>query len=232
MTTSETVTGWVLHRRPFRNSSLILDVITAEHGRLGLVARGGRRDPVLQPFRRLQFSLAGGNSELRTLRKAEPVEPAFPLVGESLYCGLYLNELLIRMLHRDDPQPDLLTSYAHTLAGLADNEQPRDVLLRLFEFRLLDLLGYGFSLEQDIDGQVLDEHALYSLSTDEGLRRDLRGDLSGAVMREMAAGNWTPEVRRQARELMRRALAPHLGNRPLASRELFRGMARNTGESE
>lgn len=231
MTTSETFTGWVLHRRPFRNSSLILDVLTAEHGRLGLVAKGGRRDPVLQPFRPLLLTVAG-RTELRSLRKAEPMAPALRLSGESLYCGLYLNELLVRLLHRDDPQPELIPFYAETLDGLARGEQFRDVLLRLFEFRLLDLLGYGFSLQQDVDGNVLEEGAHYQLAAEEGLRRDLRGNLSGTLMRDMVAGNWTPEVRRQARELMRRALAPYLGDRPLASRELFRGVARDTGESE
>lgn len=231
MTTSETVTGWVLHSRPFRNSSLILDVLTAEHGRLGVVARGGRKDPVLQPFRPVVLTVSG-RTELRSLRKAEPAAPALSLSGESLYCGLYLNELLVRMLHRDDPQPELVGFYRETLEGLSRGEQFRDVLLRLFEFRLLDLLGYGFSLEQDVEGRLLEDGARYQLSVDEGLRRDVRGDLSGALMRDMAAGNWTPEVRRQARELMRRALAPHLGDRPLASRELFRGAARNTGESE
>lgn len=229
MTTSDTVTGWVLHRRPFRNSSLILDVVTG-HGRLGLVARGGRKDPVLQPFRPLSLRLAG-RGELRTLRAAEPAGPALTLAGEALYCGLYLNELLVRLLHRDDPQPELPALYGATLDGLAAGETPHDVLLRVFEFRLLDMLGYGFSLERDVEGLALDENARYRLSTDEGLRRDPQGTFSGALIRDMAVGNWTPAVRRQARELMRLALAPHLGGRPLVSRELFRGM-RTTGDDE
>lgn len=232
MATSETFyAGWILHRRAYRNSSLIVDCYTEQHGRVGMVARGGRKDPLLQPFRPLQF-LFKGHGELKTLMRCEPAGPAIGIVGEGLYCGLYLNELLTRLLHRDDPSNSLLALYAETLAGLAQEPEGREVLLRNFEFRLLDTLGYGFSLQHDVEAKSISASALYRLEPDQGLVMDACGEFSGEDLLALAVGDWRLPVRRTARNLMRRALAPHLGEKPLASRELFRGMKTTNREKQ
>ena len=225
MATSETsCLGWVLHRRPYRNTSLLVDLLTEQHGRVCAVAKGGRRDPLLQPFRSVQVRLRGGG-DLKTLLAIEPLAPAIPLSGEGLYCGLYMNELLLRLLHRDDAHAGLLALYQDTLSGLVDAGEARDIHLRHFEFRLLDMLGYGIDLAQDIHGHALVAGQRYRLLPDEGLLMDVRGEFDGTLLRALADGDWQPDVRRLARDLMRAVLAPHLGDRPLASRELFRGAA-------
>ena len=163
-----------------------------------------------------------GRSELKTLRAVEADGAPVALAGEALYCGLYLNELLIRLLHRDDPQDTLLPLYQETLEALAGDATPADVLLRRFEYRLLDALGYGFSLEVDVEGQAIDPAARYHLVPDQGLMADIRGHYPGGVLLAIAAEAWEADSRRLARDLMRAALAPHLGDKPLRSRELFR----------
>src|SRR5690554_7651986 len=121
MATSESasfIRCWVLHRRPYRNTSVIVDFFGGGVGRLGAIARGGQREPLVQPFKPLLVQLRG-RGELRTLTAVEPAGAASALVGDALYCGLYLNEILVRLLHRDDPQPELLPIYEHTLTALA-----------------------------------------------------------------------------------------------------------------
>lgn len=225
MATSEAVSaGWVLHRRPYRNTSLLVDLLTDTHGRICAVAKGGRRDPLLQPFRSVQVRWRGAG-DLKTLLGVEPLAPALPLTGDALYCGLYINEVLMRLLHRDDPHAGLLSLYQDSLAGLAEAGAWRDVLLRNFEFRLLDMLGYGIDLAQDANGHELVPGLRYRLVPEQGLVADIGGHFEGDLLCALARGDWQPEVRRLARNLMREALAPHLGDRPLASRELFRGAA-------
>ena len=203
----------------------MVDVLTESLGRLCLVARGGRRDPLLQPFRPLHIQIKG-NSDLKTLVRSEAAAPALPLVGEALYCGLYINEVLMRLLHRDDPQDSLLPLYVDTLTNLTPAEAAKDVLLRNFEFRLLDILGYGFSLDRDRYGEPINASMQYRLLVEQGLEVHPKGEFSGALLLLLAQSDWQPDVRRLARNLMRRALAPYLGDKPLASRELFRGVRR------
>jgi DNA repair protein RecO (recombination protein O) len=234
MATSESgglISGWLLHRRPYRNSSLILDVFTANGSRLAAVARAGQRNPLLQPFRPLMFQLRG-RTELRSLVAVESAGAPLGLQGERLYCGLYVNELLERLLHRDDPHAGLMEAYQTTLTLLVDGEVPADVLLRHFEMRLLDILGYGFSVELDLNGCPLEPVLRYRLLADQGLQRDVKGPYLGASLSDIAAGRWHDDARRVARDLMREALAPHLGGRPLVSRKLFRHAGKYTGKGD
>lgn len=214
--------AYVLHRRPYRNTSLLLDVLSADHGRVGLVARGGQRNALLQPFQPLLLGWRGRH-ELRSLTGVEAAQMLPPLQGESLYCGLYLNELLVRLLHRDVPQLALFATYAETLNQLLERTSHADVILRRFEFQLLDELGYGFSLTRQGNGQLLTGTARYRFYTDAGLLADADGPYLGKYLLAMAAGDWQDNVRRQARDLMREALLPLLGDKPLLSRQLFRG---------
>ena len=212
---------WVLHRRPYRNTSVIVDLLSADCGRVSAIARGGQRQPLLQPFRPLWVQWRG-RGELRSLGAIEPAGVAYALQGEALYCGLYLNEMLVRLLHRDDAHPEVLEIYSVALAALATRELPVDIILRHFELRLLDAIGYGLSLDQDISGQPLQPGLRYRLLPDQGLMADISGSFPGEILNDMAAGHWHDEARRVARDLMREALPPHLGGRPLVSRSLFR----------
>jgi DNA repair protein RecO (recombination protein O) len=209
----------VLHSRSFRNTSLIVEFLTEAQGRCGVVARAGRRNRLLQPFRPLCVTL-GGRGELARLDHIEADGPVPMLHGRALYCGFYLNELLTRMLHRDDPQPGLPDLYEQTLIAL-QHDTAHDIVLRRFEMALLEQLGYGFPLDRDAQGQYLDPGSRYSFYPERGLLSAADG-LEGEALLELAAGEWTERARQAARGLMRSALAPHLGERPLKSRSLFR----------
>ena len=211
--------AWLLHRRPFRNTSLIIDLFLPERGRVGAVARGGRRDTSLAPFTPLWVDLKRGG-ELYTVRQVEPRGPAPGLAGRALYCGFYVNELMMRLLHRDDAHPDLWMPYEHTLTALA-GDVPLDVTLRRFEMTLLDEAGYGLTLDQDVDGQPLAADGLYRWEPEQGLLPDPRG-YPGELLLALGRDEWNGDVRRLAKALLRAALEPHLGGRPLRSRELFR----------
>ncbi len=226
--------AFVLHTRPWSETSLIAELLTPGQGRLGVMSRGGRRGrrgaaPALQPFTLLQTDWRG-RGELRTLTVAEP-ERHFRLQGDWLYAGLYLNELLLRLLERDDAQPGIFKAYALALVALADMtdlEPP----LRRFELHLLEALGYGFPLDRDIDGAEVRPGTDYELLRDSGLApagplavRDGPEPVrfAGAHLLALAADDFSaPAVRLAAKRLTRAALAQHLGGRPLRSRELFR----------
>lgn len=231
--------AYVLHTRPWRETSLIAELFTPGHGRVGVVARGARRGrrgagSALQPFVRVRCDWRG-RGELRTLTLAE-AERTLWLVGRALYAGLYLNELLMRLLQREDAHPDLFALYARTLELLAaGGDAALEATLRRFEFGLLDDLGYGFPLDRDADGTELVAGADYLLEPDAGLVRvagrvaDGAGGaaaqsrrFAGAALLQLAAGALdAPDVLRVAKRLTRQALAPHLGPRPLRSRALF-----------
>lgn len=226
--------AYLLHSRPYRDSSLLLDVFTAEYGRLGLVGKGARRRSrggaqaaLLQPFRPLLVSFAG-RSEMKQLLAVEAAGGASLLQAERLFTGLYLNELLVRLLQRQDPQPQLFARYGDTLLQLAAG-QAGDACLRQFEFGLLEALGYHF--DPAVDGhsgepivpagwyQYQPEYGLVACPVHSGSPARL---FSGRNLLAIAAGHYDGEHAGAAKRLLRQALAGHLGERPLASRELFR----------
>ncbi len=225
--------AYILHSRPYRDTSLLLEAFTAEHGRLGLVSRGARRrtrggsgSALLQPFIPLLVSFSG-KSELKTLTAIESASPALKLQGERLFSGLYLNELLVRLLHRHDPHPLLFAAYGDVLQSLLDTDVVDDAL-RGFEFTLLDELGYSFDLAAEGDtGEAIREGCWYHYQADCGLvnRRDVaepsRPAFAGEDLLQMAAGQFGGPVRQTAKRLMRLALSEHLGPAPLKSRGLF-----------
>lgn len=235
--------AWVLHTRPWRETSLLLELFTPESGRLGVVARGARRPRrggrTLEPFVALGCSLSG-RGELRTLG-AHEVTHRTALVGDALYAGFYLNELLVRLLQREDPHERLFREYEGALAVLAGLPRGADPIalepvLRRFEFALLDELGYGFPLAEDLDGTPVDPTRRYTVLPDVGVRLQPPGvaeredeaalHIEGSELLAIAEGRLaSPAVLRAAKRLARRALAPHLGDRPLVSRSLF-GRAR------
>lgn len=217
--------AFVLHVRPYKETSALVDLFTRRQGRLRTVLRGYRshKGSAARPFNCLEVELRG-RGELKTLARLEPAESFLLLQGQRLMCALYLNELSMRLLPLADPQPQVFDHYGLTLQALAAG-QPLEPLLRTYEWRLLEQLGYGFSLEQDAEGSPLEPQQWYLLQPESGLLPvgGVRpGAFLGAELQALAAVQWQqPEVVRTAKRLMRQALAPHLGNRPLMSRELF-----------
>ncbi len=227
--------AYVLHTRAYRDTSLLVDIFSREHGRVSLVARGARAprrksgggSALLRPFLPLLCSWSG-RSSLKTLTAVEATATELPLRGKTLYCGLYINELLCRLLHHDDAHESLFELYRDSVAALVQQEDP-EALLRRFEFGLLEELGYGFDLTSDgHSGEELREEGWYSFHQEYGLvaAAERVGDgsarFSGAQLLALARGENNAELARVAKRLLRRALAAHLGDKPLKSRELFR----------
>jgi len=216
--------AFILHSRPYKETSALMDVFTPE-GRLRAILRGarGKLGSVARPFSVLDIELRG-RSELKTISRIEPAGEFNFLQGQALFCALYLNELLVRLLPLHDPQPLLFEHYGLTVQGLA-HALPVEPLLRTFEWRLLEQLGYGFSFEMDVAGQALDAQMLYRLLPENGFEMvsQLRpGMFLGADILALSSVDWQqPNVLHTAKRLMRQALAAHLGGRPLMSRELF-----------
>ena len=146
--------AYVLHSRPYRDTSAIIELFTPEYGRLSAVPRGVRRQSRRrsssarsQPFSPLLVSFSG-RAELKTLVASESAGQPHVLAGNSLFSGLYMNELLVRLLHRHDPHPELFAFYAATLKDLSAGAALEPVL-REFELKLLDDLGYSFDFSVD-----------------------------------------------------------------------------------
>lgn len=222
--------GFILHHRPFRDTSTLLETWSAAHGRVGLVARGARGPRsrlrgVLQPFRPLLLSwqLRG---ELGTLTGAEPlgVVPRLPAGGDGLMGLYYLNELLLRLTARLDPHPELYEAYA-TAVGALSTGAALAPELRRFEKRLLDALGYGPELRRDAAGRELDPAGSYRYEPTLGLapcRPETAGALLGASLLALADGTpCGPRALADARRLLRAALDEHLDGRPLKTREML-----------
>lgn len=228
MATPQAFDAFVLHRRPWRESSLLLELFTLEQGRIGVVVRGAasKRTPwrnCLQGFRPLRVFLSG-RGELATLTHAEETQAWPPLTGERLYCGLYLNELVVRLLPRQDPQPELFQSYRDSLHSLPQVAFP-GVPLRYFELDLLAALGFGLQLEYEADsGQQVDAQSFYRYDIEAGPRRSVAAQAYAGDSLLALSERRLEAVRQRAdaRRLLQQALAPHLGSRPLVSRQLMK----------
>ncbi len=223
--------AFVLHRRPYRNTSLLLDVLSRDYGRLGLVARGAaaprsRLKGLLQAFSPLLLSWAG-DGELATLSSGEEAGRPVALWHHRALAGLYVNELLVRLLPRRDALPALFDAYAALLAELATgaNEEPA---LRYFEKRLLEELGYGLSLDREAcTGQPIVAEADYRYVLDRGplpaADHQPGIPISGQGLLALRDEHLTdPLVLREVKRLTRAALAAQLQGRALKTRELYR----------
>lgn len=224
--------AYVLHSRAFRESSQLLELLTRDAGRVGLVARGSRGAKsrwrgVLQPFRPLLVSWSR-RGELGTLTDASQVAAPPPLLGEALYCGLYINELTLRLLTRDDPHPEVFEQYRQTLEGLVGGGALQTVL-RLFEKQLLDATGFGLILDREHGSkQALDPEAWYDYQPDRGPVRvsasgaGRPGVVQGSALLALDAGEVSPRQWQSLRLMMRRVLRQRLGEKPLKSEALYR----------
>lgn len=227
--------GWqrafVLHSRPWSETSLMLDLFTEESGRVRLIAKGARAKRsslkgTLQPFTPLLVRF-GGRGEIKTLRSAEAVSLALPLTGTALYSGLYVNELIARVLEPETRFSELFFDYLHciqTLAGATGSPEPA---LRRFELALLGHLGYGVDfLHCAGSGDEVADDMTYRYREEKGFIASLVIDnatFTGSQLRALASREFPDADRlRAAKRFTRIALKPYLGGRPLKSRELFR----------
>lgn len=226
--------AFVLHSYPFRETSLIVESYSRDQGRVAMVARGARRPRsslrgILLPFQPLLLSWSG-KRELRTLIRAEWQGGYSPLRGQSLICGFYLNELLLKLLPRDDPHEQLYAIYEGTLAALGEGADPF-ALLRRFELALLRELGYAVILDRDVerDEPVAQERSyVYVVERGPVGGNSMPGNgvkLSGQTLIDMQAGSFTSaETQQQSKALMRVLINHCLGNQVLHTRQLLRDL--------
>lgn len=232
--------AYVLHRRAFRETSAIVELLTRDYGRVGGVVRGVKRPRGghhIEPFGELAASWRGRGQLVNVLR-TEPLAPR-RLTGDALFAGLYLNELLMRTLSHQEPVAALFRRYAEALTQLAAGDAIEPAL-RVFERRLLEELGYGLAFDVDIDSrQPIDSAKEYLVVEGEGFREAIGGSpfagewkVTGAQIAAVRADDYREaDVRLAAKRVFRRALEMRLGGKSLATRQLFGARARRADRS-
>ncbi len=234
--------AYVLHSRPWRETSVIADLFTLNQGRVSVIVHGARKAhgkksakrALVQPFTPLMVSFTG-RGEVRTSVQFDAAGPPLAIVGDYLYSGLYVNELLLKLLAFDDPHPNLFAYYQALLNGLVDNpilEQS----LRPFEVHLMDELGYHMVLDKDYISfkDVVPEgsyvlHPLQGVCLSQGIDSEQANTplISGQVLLQLAAGEYTQtQCLKVAKYMARANLNQILGGKPLQSRNLFHTIAK------
>lgn len=221
-------TGFILHLVPYRETSSLIDVFTRQYGRLRLLAKGNLKPGIRyarpHPFTPLSLSWSG-RSNLQVLTRFETTHTGYELSSTALYCGLYLNELLLHLLPLGDPCPDIYSAYQHTLAELSQTG-PQEPRLRYFELLLLESLGYGLSLERSAKtGLPLREEALYSYVIEHGPEEATQpavDTVHGSTLTGLKNHSLTDGLQlREAKRLMRRLIHHYTQGKPIRSRALF-----------
>ncbi len=223
--------GFVLHAYPYKETSLIVEAFTRRFGRVGLLARGARRPRstmrgVLLAFHPLRLTWSA-SAELGTLLQAEWGGGQRSLAGIGLMCGFYINELLLRLLPRDDAHEALFDAYGAALARLAEGGGAQSAILRSFERRMLAELGYAPVLDRDAaSGAAIEPARHYTYEAERGPveTRRANGDsvISGRTLLDMAADNYEDSrTRDEARRLMRALIAERLGGQTLHTRAVL-----------
>jgi len=226
--------AYILHHRPFRDTSQILDLLSRDHGKLSVVARGSRGarsrlKGILRPFMPLSASWVI-KSDLGTLTGAEVSAAPLRLSGNALLSGYYVNELILHFLHRHDPQPEIFDAYDHTIRALAAAGDDIAVCLRQFEIELLRQIGYALNLDHEYgSNKVLEPKQHYEYRPEQGPVAVSRNEgpqvFSGEVL--IAVGEQQfhdATVLRSANRLLRDVIAFHLGGKELKSRKVLLDM--------
>lgn len=224
--------AFILHTRSFRDTSLLVDLFTLQYGRVSTIARGVRSPKsksrgLLLPFVPLLASWSG-KSELMTLGKIEANGLAYDLSGKKLLSGFYLNELLVRLLARHDPHPDIFHAYQATLSSLQDVKDVQ-IALRLFEKKLIAKIGYGLQLTKDIQSNPITADQYYCYKQERGFvrcQKDLNTNTQNIFSGENLLAFHNNKFKdvlalREIKCLMRLIFDHLLDNKPLKSRELI-----------
>jgi DNA repair protein RecO (recombination protein O) len=228
--------GFVLHSYAWRETSLIVEAITRDHGRVALVARGAKRPTsqfrgVLTPFSPLLLAWSGRN-DIKTLVRADWCGGLAPLRGDGLLAGFYLNELLVRLLARHDAHAQLFASYVQALHQLAGPLPAHAAALREFELDLLRECGYAPEFGQCVDGAPIDAGAYYRIEAQHGVRRVERAEQSrddycvrGTTILALAQRDFSvPQAEQESRSVLRHLIGYHLDGKPLNTRRILRDL--------
>lgn len=233
----ERAAAFVLHAYPYSETSLLIEAFTRSHGRMPWIAKGARRAGsalrgALLAFQPLLASWSG-RGEVRTLSRCEWQGGQPCLRGEALLCGFYMNELLLRLLPREDPHEQLFDRYAAAVAVLAETHE-RSTVLRAFERALLQEVGYGLALDREGDtGGPIEPERLYRYDFERGPVRAVNGAsgdenllVPGRALLAIARDDYADAVTAQhAKQLLRLAINHRLDRQPLHSRAIFRELA-------
>ncbi len=218
--------AFILQHKKYRESSLILDVLTLDHGIVSVLARGVRKPKsktagILRAFTALKISYLNRN-ELKILTQVEPAETAIILQGIPLYCGFYVNELVAYFLHKNDPHPEVYAEYKRCLVLLTQN-QDTELILRFFELNLIDYIGYGLQLTIDaIKESPVDALKKYYYDVETGMVESEVGYIGGATLLKLAARERLSEqALYEAKRLMRRVIDFQLQGKELKSRAVL-----------
>ena len=223
--------AYVLHMYPYSETSMIVESFTRAHGRVPLLAKGAKRPGsamrgVLMQFQKVGLSWSG-KGDLRTLTRSEWLG-GIPALGQTaLFCGFYLNELLLKLLARDDPHERLFDCYERALIELARGAREAQVL-RVFEKQLLREIGYAVNLRVDaVSGEAVDPQSRYAYMPDAGLRllrpgESAERELSGKVALAIDRNDYSEaHTALHAKQLMRSLIELHLNGRKIATRQIF-----------
>lgn len=230
--------AYLLHSRPFRDTSLLLDFLTPDFGRISAISRGARSaksksKSLLQPFLPVQISLSG-KSDLKTLRTVEFRPGTFTLKGDRLFSAMYMNEIIVRLFQSDESDPAFFLAYEHALRELSGQETT-ELVLREFELTLLDTLGYGVDFTTEaFSHDPIDPESWYYFQEDSGFiklqnsggsgSQDVGSEelYSGVSLLNISNRDFSKsQTLKTAKHVIRGILSNHLGNTPLQSRSLF-----------
>lgn len=219
--------AFILQYRKYRETSLLLDVLTQDFGRVPILAKGVRKAKsktagILQPFIPLKLSFIG-KASLKLLTGVETQQPSFQLTGLAWYCGFYLNELVELLLHLHDPHPEVFVEYQQCLSVLASAPDQIESALRLFEYRLLEYIGYGLALDCEADTEapiVADKN--YFFKPGLGIVAAENGLFSGVSLLALKHNVLTDSrILAEVKQLMRLAIEAQLQGKPLKSRAVI-----------
>lgn len=212
--------GYLLHSRPYREKSRLTEWWTLEHGRISAVMRQSP-PPIFQPC----LVAWRGKKQLKTLQQHECVGLPYILQGHAAFAGFYLNELLVRLLAHEEAHTELFVLYSQTLQSLKDKPNDIEPVLRHFERCLLASLGYALDFRYDAQQRAIQPDDYYAYQPQQGfIKTDNLEQMTwqGSMLLAIAAEDWQLNATKQAaKKIIRAALAVHLGNKPLKSRELF-----------
>ena len=226
---------FILHTYPFKETSLVVEMFSQDFGRIAAVAKGARRPlsamrGMLQSFQQLAGTWSGKN-ELKTLHGLEWMTGLTLLRGDALMCGFYMNELLLRLLPRDDAHAQLFEYYAQTIQLLSSLQHAPASgqlaeIMRRFELKMLQELGYAVPLNHDENGEIIHADETYRFEADYGAcapSATKHGVLiQGSSLLDMARGNYSNvTTQTQSKQLMRYLLQHYLGEKPLHTRQLL-----------
>lgn len=226
--------AYVLHSRPFRETSLIVDVLTPDYGLLSLIAKGVRSNTktaklkraMIQPFQPLLISWIG-SGELKNLTDIDTQGLPLVLKNERLYSAFYVNELILKLLRKYDCQSSVYDYYQASLELMISTEL-LELVLRRFEFTLFEYLGFGINFITDCEsGEGINSADNYLYIPQKGFKKSSISQtnqvlVNGGIITDIVNGDYSTEALKTAKYICRKEVASHLGNKPLNSRQLFK----------